>query len=130
MLPSVFKHKRNWHFWVFPNKQKYKINHHLNCPTTDPFSFRWNSYNEIDRKALRGEEHMQPELFEQLPLTIIIVFLTNCSITLIDKTDGSDPIRREEYWRNFLRTVAPFGLNTLNWWLLLHAFIHFSEAGV
>ena len=57
---------------------------------------------------------MQPEPFEQLPLTIIIVFLTNCSITLIDKTDGSDPIRREECWRNFLRTVAPFGLNTLN----------------
>ena len=41
-------------------------------------------------------------------------FLTDCSITLIDQTNDSDPIRREEYWRKVLKTVAPYGLNTLS----------------
>ena len=69
-------------FESFPTKQKYKINY-LNCNNkcliyflswkvcglqyvgsiTDKFRFRWNKYKENDRKALRGEEHMQPELF-------------------------------------------------------------------
>ena len=36
---------------------------------------------------------MQLELFEEYN-----GFLQDCSMTLIDKTDGSDPTRREEYW--------------------------------
>ena len=84
---------------TFQTKQKYKTNHHLNCndkcliyllsckvcglqyvgSTTDKFRFRWNNYKKNDRKALRGEEHMQPEFFEHF-----------------DKTDGSDPTRKEE----------------------------------
>ena len=121
-------------FESFETKQKYKINHHLNCndkcliyllfckacglqyvgSTTDKFRLRWNNYKENDRKALRGEEHMQPELFEHFAGDNHNCFLTDCSITLIDKTDGSDPTRREEYWRKVLKTVAPYGLNTLN----------------
>ena len=121
-------------FESFQTKQKYKINHHLNCndkcliyllsckvcglqyvgSTTDKFRFRWNNYKENDRKALRGEEHMQPELFEHFAADNHGCFLTDCSITLIDKTDGSDPTRREEYWRKVLKTVAQYGLNTFN----------------
>ena len=121
-------------FEPFQTKQKYKINHHLNCnykcliyllpckacglqyvgSTTDKFRLRWNNYKENDRKALRGEEHMQPELFEHFTADNHNCFLTDCSITLIYKTDGSDPTRREEYWRKVLKTVAPYGLNTLN----------------
>ena len=117
-------------FESFQTKQKYKINHHLNCndkcliyllsckvcglqyvgSTTDKFRFRWNNYKENDRKALRGEEHMQPELFEHFAADNHSCFLTDCSITLIDKTDGSDPTRREEYWRKVLKTAAPFFL--------------------
>ena len=82
--------------------------------TTDKFRFRWNNYKENDRKALRGEEHMQPEPFEHFAADIRNCFLTDCSITLIDKTDGSDPTRREEYWRKVLKTVAPNGLKTLS----------------
>ena len=37
--------------------------------------------------------------------------LNNVEITLIDKTDPSDPERREEYWRTKLRALAPLGLN-------------------
>ena len=40
-------------------------------------------------------------------------FLRDCSITLIDKTNGSDPTRREEYWLVLLKTVAPYGLNRI-----------------
>ena len=121
-------------FGSFQTKQTYKINHHLNCndkclidllscnvcglqyvgPTTDKFRLRWNSYKENDRKALRDEEHMQPELFEHLAADSHNCFLTDCSITLIDKTDGSDPRRKEEYWRKVLKTAAPYGLNTLS----------------
>ena len=82
--------------------------------TTDKFRFRWNNYKENDRKALRGEEHMQQELFQHFATINYNCFLTHCSITLIDKTDGSDPTRREEYWRKVLKTVATYVLNTLN----------------
>ena len=56
--------------------------------------------------------------------------LEDCNITLIDKTDGSDPIRREEYWRRVLKTVTPYGLNTIDWLLYLgklHRQIHISD---
>ena len=41
--------------------------------------------------------------------------LRDCSITLIDKRDESDPTRREEYWKRVLSTVTPYGLNTIDW---------------
>ena len=37
--------------------------------------------------------------------------LNNVEITLIDKTDRSDPERREEFWRTKLRTLALLDLN-------------------
>ena len=39
--------------------------------------------------------------------------LNNVKITLTDKTDPSDPDRREEFWRNKLHTLAPLDLTTL-----------------
>ena len=84
------------------------------CSTTDKFRLRWNNYKENDRKALRGEEYMQPELFENFVPENHNCFLTDCSITLIEKTDVSDPTRREEYWRKAWKTAAPYGLNTLS----------------
>ena len=30
---------------------------------------------------------------------------------LIDKTDGQNHKKREDYWRRILKTYAPFGLN-------------------
>ena len=62
-------------------------------------------------KAQRGEEHMQPELFEYFHSEEHNGFLQDCSITLIDKTDYSDTTRREEYWRVVLKLVAPYGQN-------------------
>ena len=90
-------------FESFQTKQKYKINHYLNCNdkcliyllsckvcglqyvgfTTDKFHLHWNNYKENDRKALRGEEHMQLELVDYFAavnhvswLTVVLHWLT------------------------------------------------------
>ena len=57
---------------------------------------------------------MEQELFQHFAAINYNCFLTHCSITLIDKTDGSDPTIREQYWRKVLKTVATYVLNTLN----------------
>ena len=92
-------------FESFQTKQKYKINHHLNCndkcliylfcskvcglqdvgSTTHKFRFCWISYKENNRKALRGEEHMQSELFEHFANDNHNCFLNDCSITMIEE---------------------------------------------
>ena len=38
-------------------------------------------------------------------------FLGNVSISLIDKTDGFQPNKRENYWMRTLKTIARLGLN-------------------
>ena len=81
--------------------------------TTDKFRLRWNDYKENSWKAKRGEEHMQGLVFEHFSTNDCNSFLEDCSITLIDKIDGSDPTRREGYWRRVLKTVTPYGLNTI-----------------
>ena len=41
-------------------------------------------------------------------------FLEDVPITLIDKTDGSDPKKRETFWMHALKTLPPYGLNVEN----------------
>ena len=97
-------------------KDQGEINHQLNCndkcliyllsckvcglqyvgSTTDKFRLPWNNYKENNRKVKRGEELMQPLVFEHFSSNDHNGFVEDCSITLIDKIDGSDPIRREE----------------------------------
>ena len=38
-------------------------------------------------------------------------FLNDVSVTLIDKTDGSDPKKREDYLMKTLKIMAPYGVN-------------------
>ena len=38
-------------------------------------------------------------------------FISDVSVTFIDKTDPSDPLKKEGYWRSNLKTMASFGLN-------------------
>ena len=131
-------------FQSFQTKEQYQINHQLNCndkcliyllsskvcgleyvgSTTDKFRLGWNNYKENNRKAKRGEEHMQPLVFKHLSSNDYNGFLEDCSIFLIDKTDGSDPTRREEYWkrRRVLNTVTQYGLNAINWLFYLDKF--------
>ena len=127
-------------FESFQTKQKYKINHHLNCnhkslvyllsckvcglqyvgSTTDKFRFRWNNYKENDSKTLRREEYMQQELFEHFIADNQVSWMTVVLHWLIKQMVQ---ISREEHWRKFLKTVASYELNTLSWWLLLLTFI-------
>ena len=37
--------------------------------------------------------------------------LNDVSVTLIDKTNGSDPKKREDYWMKTLKTMAPYNLD-------------------
>ena len=110
----------------------FKINHHLRCndkcliylltckvckkqytgKTVDRFRLRWNNYKESDRKFLRGEEIKQKSLHEHFLSDSHQSFEEDVSISLIDKTDPSDPHKREYYWLRTLKTIAPFGLNT------------------
>ena len=63
---------------------------------TDKFFLCWNNCKENDRNVLRGEKNMQRELFKHFAAVNHNCFLTDCSITLIEKTDGLDPTKREE----------------------------------
>ena len=54
--------------------------------TTNPFRYRWNNYKDNNRKAERGVEHMQADLFEHFASHGPCGFLEDCTITLTDKT--------------------------------------------
>ena len=54
---------------------------------------------------------MQQHLYEHFYSESHNGFLGNISISLIDKTDGFQPKKRESYWMRTLKTVAPLGLN-------------------
>ena len=54
-------------------------------------------------------------------------FLNDVSIIFIDKTDPSDPLRREDYWRQTHKTMVPYGLNIEDsvWWVFfVFTFLH------
>ena len=54
---------------------------------------------------------MQEHLFSHFPMAGRDEFLNDVSITFIGKTDPSDTLRKEDYWRKTLKTMAPYGLN-------------------
>ena len=119
-------------------KETFKINHRFDCnikcliyllsckvcgkqyvgSTTDRFRFRWNNYKNCQRKAERGEDHMQRYLHDHFLGEDHDGLVNNVVIIFIDKTDPSDPERREEFWRTKLRTLAPHGLNIEESWVL------------
>ena len=102
--------------------EEYKINHRFNCyskclmyllsckksskqctgEAVDNFRLRWNNYKSNDWKFQRGES-FDSKGHEG--------FLKDVLITLTDKTDASDPKRRENYWMRTLKTLAPVGFN-------------------
>ena len=106
-------------------EETYKINHRLDCndkclvylftcnkckkqytgQTTDNFRGRWNKSLKVE--VLKGEN----KYFESEGHTEI---LDDVSITLIDKTDGSNPTKRENYWMRTLKTYASYGLNVVD----------------
>ena len=56
------------------------------------------------------EHYMQKHLHDH-HVSCNKYFLDTVSVTFIDKTDPSNPLEREQYWRHILQTNAPCGLN-------------------
>ena len=66
--------------------------------TTDNFNGRWNNYKSKSKSFKRGEKSMQEHLYKHFESEGHNEFLDDVSITLIDKTDSSNPTKRENYW--------------------------------
>ena len=64
-----------------------------------------------DKKHSRKESCMREHCFKHFNSMGHNGFLNNVSITLIDKTDGKNPKKREDYWRRTLKIYPLFGLN-------------------
>ena len=54
---------------------------------------------------------MQEHLYKHFESECHSGFRDNVSAILIDKTDGSNANKREIYWMQTLKTIAPYGLN-------------------
>ena len=109
----------------------YKINHQFDCDekclvylltcnhckkqytgqTVDRFRLRWNNYKCCSRKYDDGILVKQQHLYDHFNDQNHNGFVQDVSIIFIDKTDPSDPLKRERYWRDTLKTLAPNGLN-------------------
>ena len=105
----------------------FQINHELNCDdncliywlkckvcnkqylreTTDAFRLGWNNYKDKDIKFQRNESCMHQHLYKHFYSEGHNGFLGNVSISLIDKTDGFQLKKRENYWMRTLKTLAP-----------------------
>ena len=111
--------------------ETYKINHQFDCnekclvylltcknclkqcvgQTIDTFRHCCNNYKSNDTEFLRSEPCMQEHLFRHFSSSGHNGFLNDASVTFIDKTDPSDSLKRENYWRETLMTMAPYGFN-------------------
>ena len=123
--------------------ETFKINHHFNCNskcliylfsckvcgkqyvglTKDKFRYRWNNYKKCQRKAQSGEDHMQKYLHDHFLREDHDGLLNNAEITLIEKTDPTDPERREKFWRTqaILRIFPKLMISRISLWLGLNA---------
>ena len=81
--------------------------------TTDGFRYKWNSYKMEARKAENGDmENVKQKFLQSHFLQDDHKgFLEDVEVRLIDKTQGSDPTKREYYWMRTLKTLYPDGLN-------------------
>ena len=111
-------------------EETYKINHKFDCmekcliylltcntcrkqyvgQTVDTFRYRWNNYRSNSRKHAH-DICMQEHLYKHFCDSERSGFLNDVSITFIDKTDPTNPLQRENYWKHTLKTFAPYGLN-------------------
>ena len=128
---TCFNIKETNTFQSFVTKKVYKINHHFHCDskcivyflsckvcalqyvgsTVVRFRLRWNNYKCSQRAALEGVTPKQNYFHQHFLSEEHLGLLEDCQITLIDKTDSSDPTRREFFWMYEPKTFAPLELN-------------------
>ena len=82
--------------------------------TVEDFRYRWNNDKNNDCKYEEYVSCMQQHLFEHFSKEGHHSVQEDVSITLIDKTNLSNPLQRENYWRTAVKTMAPWGLNVEN----------------
>ena len=77
--------------------------------TTDHFRSRWDNYKSDAGNAESGNmENVKQKVFEKSFLQRHLHhqdFLKDVEVRLIDKTQASDPTKREFYWMRKLRTL-------------------------
>ena len=65
--------------------------------TTDNFCGRGNNYKSKSKSFNKRDNCVQEHLYKHFESERHTEFFDDVSITLIDKTDGSDPTKRENY---------------------------------
>ena len=120
-------------FDSFTTKKSYKINHKFDCngkckiylfscktcgkehtgKTTNRFRYRRKNYKMEARKAENGDmENVKQKFLQSHFLQDDHKgFLEDVEVKLIDKTQGSNPTKREYYWMRTLKTLYKDGLN-------------------
>ena len=63
---------------------------------------------------MREDEHKQAGFLAHFQNLDLNGFLEHTEITFIDKTDPSDPTRREKFGTDTLKTRYPVGLNNID----------------
>ena len=71
------------------------------------------------RKTEKGDIEKVKQKFLQSHFLHDKGFLEDVQVRLIDKTQGSDPTKREYYWMRTLKTLYPDGLNIESDYFLL-----------
>ena len=79
--------------------------------TIDQFRSRWNDYKSHSRKQGQGAECLQQHLFNHFCTCSHCGFLEDVSLTFINETDPTDPVKGEDCWRSTLKAMEAFGLN-------------------
>ena len=77
-----------------------------NSQTNDEFRYRWNNYKD-NWKSLRGEDHKEAGFFAHFQTADYSGLFNDTEIRFVDKTDPSDPTRREDFWIDTLKTRYP-----------------------
>ena len=98
--------------------------------TVDTFCYRWNNYRSNSHKDAHGISCMQERLCEHFNDSEHSSFLNDVSITVIDKTEPTNPLQNENYWKLTLKTFAPYGLNIKENVYLFHCFFVFAGIGI
>ena len=120
-------------FLASPLKKTYKINHSFDCNnkclihllsckpwskqsvgnTTDHFRSRWSNYKSDVRKVESCDMENVKQTFLQSHLLQRDHqgFLKDVEVRLIDKTQASNPTKREFHWMRTLRTLYLDGFN-------------------
>ena len=87
---------------------------HYTGQTTGNFRGRWSNSKSKSKSFKRGEKCNQEHLYKHFENEGHTEFLDDVSITLIDKTDGSNPTKRENCWMRTIETYTPYGLNVVD----------------